>query len=459
MRILYATHLFLPKFYGGTEVYTFNIASEMRRRGHEVHVLACESLKTGQRNEVQSSNDVFRDLQVHRISLNIMLMDDPVRAEYFNPYVEEHLVEYFQHLRPDVIHAHHLSYLSTAVITAAQKVGIPTVFTATDFWLICPDSQLVRWNSSLCEGPTNIADCLRCYTHLSNRARKYRWILETLPDSMLNWLMEASTKPSTKSIWQFRALSAARSRAEWNRRIFNSIGMFIAPSKFLEAMFVRNGLTNPRRMQLPFGVLPQMLDSKWQKRPSEITRFGFIGTISKHKGVHVLIDAFRGVPASGRATLKVYGDLEFDPPYGRKIKRMAHGDGRIRFEGTFPHEQMNEILRGIDVLVVPSTWYENTPLVIYSALATRTPVICTNLGGMAEVVIDGKNGLTFEVGNVVELRQCLVRALNQDLRERLLPDRTAIASIGQNVDVLEQTYQKLLLLEYQHSASACAATP
>ena len=445
MRILFVSHLFLPKNSGGTEVYTYNVASEMRTRGHDVHVLTCESFKTGKRNEVRALEDEYYGLKVHRVFLNIMLMDDPVRSEYYNPYVEQHLLEYYDAIRPDLIHVHHCCYLSTAVITAAQKLNIPTVFTATDFWMICPASQLLRWNSTLCDGPTNIADCLRCYTHLSKRAKKYRWVMKTMPDDWLRRLVGASVRFGSNFLWQSRVLHAANYRAEWNRDIFNSVGVFISPSKFLESMFVRNGLTNPHRLYLPFGIRSSLLASSSQKTPSEVLRFGFIGTVSKHKGLHVLIEAFKQFQETDPVKLIVHGNLEFDPPYGKRISRLANGHRNIEFAGTFPHEQMSEVLRNIDVLVVPSTWYENTPLVIYSALAMETPVICSNLGGMAEVVHDGKNGLTFEVDNPRALAEQMRKLLaHRPQVTALRPDRSRIQTVEENAVHLEEAYEALL---------------
>ncbi|MDD5543504.1 MAG: glycosyltransferase family 4 protein [Acidobacteriia bacterium] len=441
MKILYVSHLFLPKSSRGTEIYTFNAASEMKRRGHEVHVLTCESFKTGGRNEVRAEEDLYCDLKVHRMFLNARLMDKPARSEYFNPHVEKHLMEYFQKVRPDVIHAIHFAYLTTAVVTAAQKLDIPVIFTATDFWMLCPNSQLLRWNSSLCDGPTNIADCFRCYTHLAKRGRKYRGVMKLLPDSVLTRLAAIARSGEHKA-WHWQVLQGAAERARWNLGILNSLDYFIAPSLFLERMFVQNGLTNPHRMHLPFGLDSGLLNAKSEKSSSADVRFGFIGTISKHKGLHLLIEALRGIPRSAAAILRVYGSWETDPLYGDEIARLAEGDPRIRFEGTFPHEEIQEVFRNIDVLVVPSVWYENTPLVIYTALALRTPVICSNLGGMAEVVSHEKNGLTFEVGNVEALRGCLRRFLNEpELGENLRPQRGSVASIEENIEELIPIYR------------------
>ena len=210
-------------------------------------------------------------------------------------------------------------------------------------------------------------------------------------------------------------------------------------------MFVRNGLNNPGQLNIPFGVRSPLLETSSQKTPSPILRFGFIGTISKHKGLHILIEAFRELSQDEPAKLRVYGSLEFDPPYGSKIRQLATGDPRIEFAGTFPHQQMTEVFREIDVLIVPSNWYENTPLVVYSALAMETPVICSNLGGMAEIVHHGENGLTFEAGSPRALCGRMHELLNdRSLVERLRPDRTKVHTVEHNVDQLEGAYADLL---------------
>lgn len=445
MRIIFASHLFLPKHFGGTEILTYGMASEMKRRGHDVHVLHCDSFTTGRPNEVVAVEEVFENLKVHRVSLNIKRTDDPVRAEYFNPHVEEHLLDYYRRVQPDLVHANHCSYLSTAILTAAQKLRIPTVFIGTDYWMICPTKQLLRWNTTLCDGPNNLADCLRCYTHLSSRGKKYRWLMETLPDGILNTLVDKAASSKMDFLGQVRALKAAEQRARWNRDIINHVGLFISPSRFLESLFLQNGLTNPHRLYMPFGVSPLVLQSNFEKNQSPVLRFGFIGTISKHKGLHLLVEAFKSLPLEAPARLKIYGEPEFDPRYGRWIRRMAEGEKRIDFCGVFPHERMATVMRDIDVLIVPSMWYENTPLVIYSALATGTPVVCTNLGGMAELVRHGENGLMFEMGDVQSLRERLLELIREPQRlHQLRPDRTRLKTIDENADQLECSYGELL---------------
>ena len=113
-----------------------------------------------------------------------------------------------------------------------------------------------------------------------------------------------------------------------------------------------------------------------------------------------------GVPAASSnpdATLEIIGDSTAEPDYFRELYALAAGDDRIRFAGGIPNERIPERLARIDVQVVPSIWYENAPLTIYSAQAAGVPVVASDLGGMSEVVGDEENGLLFEPGDAADL--------------------------------------------------------
>ena len=112
--------------------------------------------------------------------------------------------------------------------------------------------------------------------------------------------------------------------------------------------------------------------------------------------------------------LKIYGDPEQFPDYGRAVEKLAKEGAnadKIQFLGTFPNAQLGEILSNIDILAVPSRWYENTPLVIQSAFATCTPVLATDLGGMSELVKHDRNGLVFRLNDARSLAEQLLRII------------------------------------------------
>ena len=83
---------------------------------------------------------------------------------------------------------------------------------------------------------------------------------------------------------------------------------------------------------------------------------------------------------------------------------------RITFRGPYGHEELAEAISSIDVLVVPSVWYENTPFVVLEAFATGRPVIASDLGGLSELVKDGVNGRTFRAGDPGALMRESLRA-------------------------------------------------
>ena len=96
-----------------------------------------------------------------------------------------------------------------------------------------------------------------------------------------------------------------------------------------------------------------------------------------------------------------------------ELNRLADGRETVMFKDTFPKDRLGQVLSEIDVLVIPSRWYENSPLVLLYALATRTPVIVTDMKGMSEFVKDGHNGFTFKKDDAGQLGRIMQRMVDQ----------------------------------------------
>ena len=145
-------------------------------------------------------------------------------------------------------------------------------------------------------------------------------------------------------------------------------------------------------------------------------RLGYLGQIVELKGVHVLIAAVSRLPGAP-LTLDLYGDLHRDPAYSRRLKQLAQLDPRIRWHGLLTEtSQLRAAWESIDLLCVPSLWHENSPNVIHEAHAAGVPVLASDVGGIAEIVRHGQDGLLFPMGNAA--------ALAQHIREILRrPDR------------------------------------
>jgi glycosyltransferase involved in cell wall biosynthesis len=153
----------------------------------------------------------------------------------------------------------------------------------------------------------------------------------------------------------------------------------------------------------------------------------------------------RSLSVELEATLDIYGNLERYELYVEELRGLAGDDERITFAGPFPREEVGRVFSGLDVLVVPSRWYENQPGVILEAFAAGVPVVATDLGGMSEFVKHEKNGLLFELENAVDLAHQLRRlgeepGLIQKLRTGIGPVKT----VAEDADELEELYNTLL---------------
>jgi glycosyltransferase involved in cell wall biosynthesis len=174
--------------------------------------------------------------------------------------------------------------------------------------------------------------------------------------------------------------------------------------------------------------------------------FGFIGQITPIKGLHVLIDAFNTNNFIVKAKLIIYGSYDHDPIYRERIEQSINGHTEsISLRGSFSHEQLDEVLSEIDVLIVPSLWHENNPRVIQEAFAAQTPVVASNVGGMSEFVEHEVNGLLFERNNEIDLAKQLSRIINEpDLLPRLQEGIKPVKTIETEVEELILFYKELI---------------
>jgi len=133
--------------------------------------------------------------------------------------------------------------------------------------------------------------------------------------------------------------------------------------------------------------------------------FCYAGSLNPHKGVHVLIDAFKTV-CSKDARLRIYGSVT-DSSYVSRVKSMAEGDRRIEFSGVYNEDQVGEILRSIDVVIIPSLWYETYCLVMHESFACNVPQIASDVGVFADKIVDRQNSFLFRMGDSQHLSEII----------------------------------------------------
>ena len=230
------------------------------------------------------------------------------------------------------------------------------------------------------------------------------------------------------------------------REACRDVDLFLAPSPFLRGRMIEFGLPAGRVIESDYGMRTDLLQP-FRRKPSTAVRFGYIGSLVPHKGVHLLVEAFRKVALNGasrRAVLKIHGNPSWYPDYAGKLRAAAAG-APIDFLGEFDNQGAAEIFAGLDVLVVPSVWWENAPITIHEAILTGTPVIASNLGGMADFVRHGENGLLFKAGDADDLARQIEWVVADPSRLDALRQPTVpIKTMAQDAADMERRYLELL---------------
>lgn len=456
-------HKFFPDHRAGTEVLTLKVAQELKRRGYEVRVLTADPPDRDAKHAVgpEIYEHEYEGVPVHVVGESLRLKGYTFRHEYLHREIGAYSARLIADFAPDLVHGFHLQNLSASVLEAAFAAGVPAVLSTTDFWFVCPVVQLKRPNGQVCRGPAPLAaNCLTCFTpRLFAPLAEFKEAVAAkragISDAV-EALPAALAEPAWKALYGVyaagklpEAIAATVARPATLRDLANKVSAIMVPTRLMRDIFVANGIRAELIHHVPFGLDTGPLLPYRDKTPTDVLRIGFIGTLFEHKGVDLLIKAFQRLPRDCKAVLKIYGDVKQFPDYSQMLLALSAAPSPrctdIEFAGTFPNAKLGEVLSSLDVLVVPSRWYENTPLVIQSALATRTPVIATDLGGMSELVKHEVNGLLFALNDVEGLgrqliRVCRDRALLERLRGNIGPERT----IAEMVDDVERVYDRTM---------------
>ena len=475
MIVLIIVHQFLPKHAAGSEYYTYYLAKELQKLGHDVHLYFTEidhdrphaDMRTGEYDGLP----FFEAVNNHKFP--------SFRHTYKDEVMEANLVSVLDTVKPDIVHIQHLHLHSIGYIDILKERDLKVVFTLHEYILMCHrNGQLLREGMVLCEGP-EVSECARCaemwpmpemkgelpppppehsepaphvepYSRLSVRRFVGKVRRRLLGESEQ---VQAAPAPEPEPIPALVPeeeegpselyADAVKERLDAIRGGLDQVDLFISPSRFLRDKFIEYGFVKPDRILFSDNGLSQSEFRTVPHTTSQNLRFGYFGTISAWKGIHLIVEAFNGLPESG-VECKIYGDLTFLRDYVSELRSDRH-NLNVRFMGRFPNTQVAEVLSEIDVLIVPSVWFENSPLTIHEAFIAGVPVVCSDRGGMAELVQDGKNGLHFRLGDAQDLHDKISRLLNEPgLLESLRQGFPEIKGIASDASVMEQRYHALL---------------
>jgi glycosyltransferase involved in cell wall biosynthesis len=417
MRILLIAHGWPPASIGGTELYVRDLSRALARgTGDRVAVIAREADEGRPDLAVRHTSDA--GVEVYRIN-NTFQSCRTFAESYRHPALEAALDPVLEAIDPEVVHIHHLTCLSTGLPGVLKARGAAVVLTLHDFWLMCHRGQRLDLHGRRCDAGVT-GTCRRCIPAVAaapGTARRAAGAVESLPGG------RALMRTAVTLAGRVRAGSTSRAlfdaRRDEMRRALADVDLTLAPSATVEREFAAWGIPRARMRRHELGSAHPVAPRRGA--PGRPLRIGFVGSFLPSKAPHLVVEAAASLPP-GQVTVDLIGasaPYHGDASYGARLAPWLRHPC-VRAVGAVQPEEMPERLAALDLLVLPSVWLENSPLVVREAFAAGLPVVASRLGGAAESVRDGFDGLLFTPGDVTALAAILARLVEEPgLYERL----------------------------------------
>lgn len=353
MKICIINNIYPPYDRGGAEQVVVKIVEGLREAGHEVVIIT----STPEYGGVENSDGVM----IYRVHpRNLYFYTDahrhssPVRflwhlIDIFNTSVARQVREILNKEKPDIVHTHNLLGLSFLIPNTIRLLGFRHIHTVHDVQLVEPSAMILK-------------------------AKEHSWRYNGFPTRWYAWLM---------------------------KQLMGSPNVVISPSQFLLDFYQSRGffeqslctvLRNPVTFNFPANTNSVQRDS--------VFRFLYLGQVEAHKGVELLVRVYKELSLDGSELHIVGAGSELE-----HIRALAQGDRRIIVHGKKERAELPELFAKTNMTVVPSLCYENSPTVIFESLHFGVPVLASNIEGIAELIREGENGLTFEAGAVASLKE------------------------------------------------------
>jgi glycosyltransferase involved in cell wall biosynthesis len=428
-RVLFVLHNHPAVQPGGTEAYTLSLYEALREApGWEPLLLARVApeaaaglgLREGQRVGTVAGDPHQMLVQVAEEEYDKFLMTARDKRIY-----TERFAQVLRGWQPDVIHVQHTLYVGTELIGLARRLlpRAPILHTLHEYLPICNHyGQLVRtFSGKLCL-EASPRRCHQCYPEIPPQA----FFL----------------------------------RRELIHSQYAAVDMFIAPSRFLLERYADWGIPRDRIVLEDHGFPAAERIDLPDRDPRN--RFAFFGVLTPFKGIDVLLRAMEQLGPGFDGHLWVHGTNYTEQPEAvqRELERLfAATAATVTWGGPYDHDRdLPRLMSEIDWVVVPSVWWENSPLVIREAFQHGRPVICSDVGGMAEKVRHEVDGLHFRVGDPAVLAQTIERAaMTPRLWYRLRDGIAPVKTIEQHVATLTRLYDELIERRAAGPAGAASA--
>jgi len=354
MKICIINNIYPPYHRGGAEQVVVQTVRGLRERGHEVVVIT----STPDENEVVHEDGVvvyrinprnsyfYTDAHHHSVMARVRWHIENI----WNRYVADHVDRIIQDESPDVVHTHNLIGLSFLIPQRIQKRGIRHIHTVHDVQLVEPSAMILKTkeNSFRYRGPHTVL---------------YSFV---------------------------------------TRRLLGSPDVVISPSGFLLDFYTKRGFFSHSHRIVVRNPLTFSAEPAHNHELSNTFTILYVGQIEYHKGITILLDAFDSFISRDPDThvvLHIAGS-------GSKlddVRARARTNSRIHVHGRVEKQMLRTLYRSADIVAVPSLCYENSPTVIFESFSFHVPVLASRIEGIAELIEEKENGITFTAGDTIEL--------------------------------------------------------
>lgn len=424
MKVIHTPFCYHPDPIGGTEVYVKSLALCQRQHGVNV-VIAAPGEET--------ASYEHDGLTVRRFAAP----NDAgaIRELYGEGRIKssQEFARILDEERPDIVHMHAFTRdVSLRLLREAKRRAIKVIFTYHTPTVSCQRGTLLRWGAEVCDGKLDARACAACTLHSHGLSKTSSIILGNVPKFADGLVASAGLSGRAWTALRMTGLVALR-HATFHTLI-EEADQVVALCQWTKDLLVRNNVPAEKITVSRHGIVANSLQKgsgAEGDKPQTTTpvRIAFLGRMDRTKGPDILIRALRALPEAP-IELHLYGIVQgsSDTEYLGHLKELAGMDPRISFLPAVPGEQVVPLLQNYHLLAVPSRWLETGPLVVLEAFAAETPVIGSNLGGIAELIEHEVNGALVETDSVEAwshmMRRCYEDpSLLESLRRGIRPPR------------------------------------
>lgn len=334
------TSTFYPPYHlGGDAVHVYQLSNELAKLGHEVHVIhSIDSYRWQRKGEPSDEYPNHENVTVHPIKSPIGKGSPLISYVFGSSYpVTKKIQSIINEVKPDVLHHHNIAGFGPFILgIEAPKV----LYTAHDYWMVCPMNGLTKYDRTYCTSKSN---CFMCSIR-SNRPPQ---------------------------LWRYSTVL---------KKCIKNVDTIITPSDFMKNKLKEFGLSGNFTTIHNFAQEPQQTGRPLHEYPY----FFFVGVLEEHKGILNLVDTFIDFKNKISAKLLIAGSGSLESIIKERISKNNCHD-KILMLGRVDDFSLTNLYANADAVVLPSIWPENCPLVALEALANKTPIIVSNMGGLPEI--------------------------------------------------------------------------